>query len=62
MSAYDPKRTSGLQAGAVWINTYRKNAPQVPVGGYKRSGLGRESGAETIKQYLQVKSVWVNLN
>lgn len=51
-----------LQAGTVWINTYRKNAPQVPVGGYKHSGLGRESGAETIKQYLQVKSVWVNLN
>jgi aldehyde dehydrogenase (NAD+) len=50
-----------IQAGTVWINAYRKNAIQVPVGGYKNSGLGRESGAEMIKEYLQVKSVWVSL-
>lgn len=50
-----------LQAGTVWINSYRKNVPQVPVGGYKSSGLGREAGAEAIKEYLQTKSVWVNL-
>ncbi len=31
-----------------------------PFGGYKRSGLGRESGQEMIKEYLQVKSVWLN--
>jgi aldehyde dehydrogenase (NAD+) len=50
-----------IQAGTVWINTYRKNAPQVPVGGYKNSGLGREAGSEMIKEYMQSKSVWVNL-
>ena len=50
-----------LQAGTVWINTYRRNAIQVPVGGYKNSGLGRESGSEAIKEYLQTKSVWVSL-
>lgn len=51
-----------LQAGSVWINTYRTSAPMSPFGGYKRSGLGREGGADAIKQYLQVKSVWIDLN
>ena len=31
-----------------------------PAGGYKASGIGRENGAEMIKEYLQVKSVWIN--
>jgi (Z)-2-((N-methylformamido)methylene)-5-hydroxybutyrolactone dehydrogenase len=31
-----------------------------PFGGYKQSGIGRESGIEAIHQYLQVKSVWIN--
>lgn len=51
-----------LQAGSVWINTYRTSAPMSPFGGYKRSGLGREGGADAIKQYLQVKSVWIDMN
>jgi aldehyde dehydrogenase (NAD+) len=32
-----------------------------PFGGYKQSGIGRENGAEMIKEYLQVKSVWMNV-
>jgi aldehyde dehydrogenase (NAD+) len=31
-----------------------------PIGGYKRSGLGRESGIEAIREYLQTKSVWIS--
>jgi aldehyde dehydrogenase (NAD+) len=31
-----------------------------PFGGYKDSGLGRENGQEAIKEFLQVKSVWIN--
>ncbi len=50
-----------IQAGTVWINTYRRTNVQVPVGGFKNSGLGREAGAEMIKEYLQQKSVWVSL-
>lgn len=50
-----------VQAGTVWVNTYRRNSPAVPFGGMKKSGLGRESGMEMIKQYLQVKTTWVNL-
>ena len=49
-----------LQAGTVWINTYRAVSYLSPFGGYKRSGIGRESGEEMIKEYLQVKSVWIS--
>ena len=51
-----------LAAGTVWINTYRAVSMMSPFGGYKRSGLGRENGAEAIKDYLQVKSVWIDTN
>jgi aldehyde dehydrogenase (NAD+) len=49
-----------LQAGTVWVNTYRAVSYLSPFGGYKRSGLGRESGQEMIKDYLQVKSIWIS--
>jgi aldehyde dehydrogenase (NAD+) len=48
-----------LQAGTVWVNTYRAVSYMSPFGGYKRSGLGRENGQEMIKEYLQLKSVWI---
>ncbi len=48
-----------LEAGTVWVNTYRAVSYMVPFGGFKRSGLGRESGMEMIKEYLQTKSVWI---
>jgi aldehyde dehydrogenase (NAD+) len=50
-----------VQAGTVWVNTYRATVPQSPFGGYKASGLGRESGHEGIREYLQVKSIWIDL-
>jgi aldehyde dehydrogenase (NAD+) len=49
-----------LQAGTVWVNTYRAVSYVSPFGGYKRSGLGRESGQEMIKDYMQTKSVWIS--
>jgi aldehyde dehydrogenase (NAD+) len=49
-----------LQAGTVWVNTYRAVSYLSPFGGYKRSGIGRESGQEMLKEYLQVKSVWIS--
>ncbi|MEO7242425.1 MAG: aldehyde dehydrogenase family protein, partial [Variovorax sp.] len=48
-----------LQAGTVYINTYRGVAPQSPCGGYKGSGWGRENGIEAIHEFLQLKSVWI---
>jgi len=49
-----------LQAGTIWVNTYRAVSYLSPFGGYKRSGIGRESGQEMIKEYLQTKSVWIS--
>jgi aldehyde dehydrogenase (NAD+) len=51
-----------LQAGTVWVNTYRAVSFTSPFGGYKRSGLGRENGQAVIKDYLQTKSVWIDTN
>ncbi len=45
--------------GKLWINTYRNANYASPFGGYKASGYGRENGEETVKEYTQVKSVWV---
>jgi acyl-CoA reductase-like NAD-dependent aldehyde dehydrogenase len=50
-----------IAAGTVYINTYRSVSTLSPVGGYKHSGYGRENGIEAIKEFLQVKSVWVGL-
>lgn len=48
-----------IEAGTVWVNTYRALSYTSPFGGYKRSGIGREGGSEAIKEYLQTKSVWI---
>jgi aldehyde dehydrogenase (NAD+) len=50
-----------LQSGVVWVNCFNVMDPAVPFGGYKMSGYGRDSGADALEQYTQVKSVWVNL-
>jgi acyl-CoA reductase-like NAD-dependent aldehyde dehydrogenase len=49
-----------LEAGIVWINTYRATSYLSPFGGYRRSGIGRESGLTAIREYLQEKSVWID--
>lgn len=51
-----------LEAGIVWINTYRAASYAAPWGGFKRSGYGRESSAEAIREYTQTKSVWIDLS
>ncbi len=49
-----------LEAGTVWVNTYRAVSYMSPFGGFKRSGIGRENGMEAIREYLQTKSVWID--
>lgn len=51
-----------IKAGSVFINTYRMMGFNVPFGGFKRSGLGRENGIEGIRAYTETKSIWVNLS
>ena len=53
------KMSEKLKAGTVWVNTYRAVSFMAPFGGFKRSGQGRESGQESIKEFMQVKSVWI---
>ncbi len=53
------KMAHTLEAGTVWINTYRVSSPLSPFGGYKRSGFGRESGLLSIREFVQEKSVWI---
>ena len=50
-----------MQAGICWINTWGSSPAQMPVGGYKQSGIGRENGIDTLNQYSQVKSVYIEL-
>ncbi|MEJ2633074.1 MAG: aldehyde dehydrogenase family protein [Acidihalobacter sp.] len=50
-----------LQAGICWINNYNLSPVEMPVGGYKQSGLGRENGRAAIEHYTQLKSVYVEL-
>lgn len=49
-----------LRVGTVWVNTYRTNSFMSPFGGYKRSGLGRENGIESIREYLETKTVFIS--
>ena len=52
---------NALQAGIVWINQYNVTPPEVPFGGYKQSGLGRENGLQTIEHFTQTKTIYANL-
>lgn len=53
---------AAVRAGTVWINSYRTVSFNAPFGGYGMSGYGRENGMEVLKEYTQVKSVWVELS
>ncbi|MDO5614195.1 MAG: betaine-aldehyde dehydrogenase [Paracoccus sp. (in: a-proteobacteria)] len=52
---------AALQAGTCWINTYNLTPVQMPFGGVKASGLGRENSAAAIEHYSQLKSVYVGM-
>ncbi|WP_239494767.1 aldehyde dehydrogenase [Roseovarius amoyensis] len=54
------KMSQKLQAGTIWINTYRAGSFMVPFGGVKRSGMGRENGQDAIREFMQTKSVWIS--
>ncbi|MEH6550176.1 MAG: betaine-aldehyde dehydrogenase [Pseudomonadales bacterium] len=50
-----------LEAGTCWINNYNITPIEMPIGGYKQSGLGRENGPTAIEHYTQLKSIYVEL-
>ncbi|MEZ4292141.1 MAG: aldehyde dehydrogenase family protein, partial [Myxococcota bacterium] len=51
-----------LEAGAVWVNAYRRIHWAAPFGGYKESGYGRDSGLESLRGYQQTKTAWIDLS
>ncbi|SDL95618.1 aldehyde dehydrogenase [Bacillus sp. OK048] len=51
-----------IESGIVWINTYRTSTPNSPFGGFKNSGIGKENGIEAIYDYMQTKSVIMELS
>jgi len=51
-----------LEAGICWINAWGASPAEMPVGGYKESGVGRENGIQTLYKYTQTKSVYVQLD
>ena len=52
---------NGVAAGNVWINDYGPTPPEVPFGGVKHSGFGRENGLQTIEHYTRLKTIYANL-
>ncbi len=50
-----------MQAGTCWINAYNLTPVEVPFGGSKLSGVGRENGRAAVEHYTQVKSVYVGM-
>lgn len=51
-----------LQAGSCWINAYNLTPVELPFGGYKQSGIGRENGRQAMEAYSQIKSVYVAMD
>lgn len=56
------KMAREINAGMVWINSYKVVHPGSPFGGVGESGYGREMGFEVMREYTQAKSVWVNVD
>jgi len=52
--------SKAVQAGIIWVTTYRAVSPMGVIDGFKASGYGRESGIDTVKDYTQLKTVWIN--
>jgi acyl-CoA reductase-like NAD-dependent aldehyde dehydrogenase len=55
------RAAQSLRAGIVWINDTQPAPTEMPWGGYKQSGVGRELGKEGVEDFLERKSVYVNL-
>jgi acyl-CoA reductase-like NAD-dependent aldehyde dehydrogenase len=52
---------TALQAGNIWVNCYGVLNPNLPFGGFKESGTGREMGDEGLEAFLETKSVYISL-
>ena len=56
------KVSQGIRTGTIWVNRHLNPGPEVPFGGYKQSGLGRETGMEGLMEFLQTKHISLQLS
>ncbi len=56
------KVSQGIRTGTLWVNRHLNPGPEVPFGGYKQSGLGRETGMEGLMEFLQTKHISLQLS
>ena len=52
----------GVETGRMWVNTYNALPAGAPFGGYKLSGIGRETDKTTMRHYMQTKNIFINLS
>ena len=50
-----------IRAGTVWVNTFMDGYPELPFGGYKESGQGRELGRFAIEEFTELKTIQLHL-
>ena len=50
-----------IRAGTIWVNTFLEGYPELPFGGYKESGIGREFGRFSVDAFTELKSVQMHL-
>lgn len=51
----------GLKAGRIWVNCTIAGGPELPIGGFRQSGTGRETGAYGVEEYTEIKSTHIAL-
>lgn len=51
-----------MNAGQVWVNTYRSSAAMAPFGGFGQSGYGKERGTEALLEYTRLKNIMIDLS
>lgn len=51
--------TRALEAGMIWINSQRKTEISAPFGGIKSSGIGRENGVESLREFVVTKTLYL---
>lgn len=61
-SARSLRMSKAINAGIIWVNTYRAISPVAAFGGVKGSGFGREAGMQAMYDYTRPKTVWMNLS
>ncbi len=51
----------GLKAGRIWVNCTITGGPELPIGGFKQSGIGRETGKYGVEEYTEIKTTHIEL-